>query len=225
MNATLRTACTLCPIVAARAAGSPETWICGDCGKRYRPANVWRAPADSCDPVRTPLERAGKRARALSLGQEDAELARVRVVLADLRPDHPDPLLPMPEKPEIEVQLVRVRAQAGEWGGIPRALASPMAGILARVEMSIRSGADVLAEIEREAGYDAPTLRWLRRHAKLTEGTRALFFTAGDALATRSQRAAWAGSLTARRDGAYAVGRGLVLRACGTWERVMGGRR
>lgn len=223
--------CSLCPEVAARAAGSLEVWICGDCGKRYRPANVWRAPeSPELEQVRTPLERADQRASALSLlglslTPEEGELARIRVVLTDLRPDHPDPLVPMPARAEIEVQTIRVHAAAGEWGGIPRALVSPMAGMLARAELATRAGADVLAEIEREGGYDAPTLRWLRHDAKLTEGTRALFFTAGAALATRSQRAAWEGSLTARRDGAYAVGRGLVLRAVGTWERVMGGRR
>lgn len=182
---------------------------------------TFRADPDAPSDARSPLARAGREATALVVSEGEAELSRVRVVLADLRPDHPDPYAPMPPRAEIDGQTIRVHDPSGAWGGIPRALASPMGGLLGALELGTRRGADVLAEIELRGGYDAPTLRWLRCDAKLAEGLRGLFYSAGDALATRSQRVAWGVSLTAKRDGAHDVGRKLVLRAVTTWEKAM----
>ncbi len=245
-------ACPVCPEAARRAreAVGAVVYEC-ECGRRYRvrlaavpapgdyappsdsdaladPApraprqRVFHADPDAPSAPRSALERAGQRATALTVPEGEAEAARLRVVLADLRPDHPDPYAPMPSRAEAErAQTIRVHDPAGAWGGIPRALASPMAGMLAAAELATRSGADVLAEVDRAGGYDAPTLRWLRCDATLADGLRGLYFSAGENLATRAQRAVWEEDLAAKRDGAYTVGRRLVLRAVATWEKVM----
>jgi hypothetical protein len=224
--------CQLCPEVRRRAAGSSDTWVCGDCGRRYRPrVRVFHdLEPDAPAPDRAPLARAARSARVLTVPEQEAELARVRVVLADLRPDHPDPYAPMPSRAEAErAQTIRVHDPAGAWGGIPRALASPMAGMLARAELATRSGGDVMREVREHGGEAAPVLLWLRREATLAAGLRGLYCDAGGEFASAKQRAAWgldaeeptAEHLAARLDGAYAHGRRMVLAAAAAWEQVM----
>lgn len=222
--------CQLCPEVRRRAAGSSDTWVCGDCGRRYRPrVRVFHdLEPDAPAPDRAPLARAARSARVLTVPEQEAELARVRVVLADLRPDHPDTTAPLREAP-APVQTMAVHDPAGSWGGIPRALASPMAGMLARAELATRSGGDVMREVREHGGEAAPVLLWLRREATLAAGLRGLYCDAGGEFASAKQRAAWgldaeeptAEHLAARRDGAYAHGRRVVLEAAAVWEKVM----
>lgn len=253
-------ACPVCPEAARRAreAVGAVVYEC-ECGRRYRVrlAAVW-APGDYAPPSdgdaleapaprarrqrvfhadpnapaapRSALERAGQRATALTVPEGEAEVARLRVVLADLRPDHPDPYAPMPSRAEAErAQTIRVHDPAGSWGGIPRALASPMAGMLARAELATRSGGDVMREVREHGGEAAPVLLWLRREATLAAGLRGLYCDAGGEFASAKQRAAWgldaeeptAEHLAARRDGAYAHGRRMVLAAAAVWEQVM----
>jgi hypothetical protein len=69
----------------------------------------------------------------------------------------------------------------------------------------------------------------LATHATLAAGLRGLYCDAGGEFASAEQRDAWgldaeeptAEHLGARRDGAYAHGRRMVLAAAAGWEKVM----
>ena len=84
-------------------------------------------------------------------------------------------------------------------------------------------------EVRERGGEAAPVLLWLRREATLAKGLRGLYCDAGSEFASAEQRDAWgldaekptAEHLAARRDGAYAHGRRMVLAAAAVWEQVM----
>lgn len=158
----------------------------------------------------TPLDRQGKAATALRT--DDPELARIRVLLADLRPDCADPFEPPVEQP-AQVPHIAIRDPSAAWGGTPRGLESALGGMLDRAaEMEARCAADVLAEVDALPAPAPRVLRWLRGHASLGAGLRGLYVDAG----------VWAGAtgddLGARRDAAYSLGRRLVLRAADAWD-------
>lgn len=180
---------------------------------------TYRVDPDAPSPERSPLEKAAQ--RALALSGTDAEAERVRVVLCDLRPDHPDASVPLPP-PGTVVPTVRVTDPTASFGGIPRGLASGLgAQLAAAAALASRSGADVLREIAALPGEAAVVLRWMRRDASLASGLRGLYHDAGMHFASGVQAALWAKDLKAQRDAAPAHGRYLVLRACDAWERVM----
>lgn len=210
--------CPDCPTARDRARASLGAcvYVC-TCGREHRArvVRVYRVDPDAPPPEHAPLDRAA--ATATALRAEDPELARVRVVLAELRPDHPDPWEPMPLATDAPVATVRVRDPQAAWGGIPRGLASPMGAQLAAAECASRCAADVLAEIAALRPDAAAVLRWLRRNATLAKGLRGLWVDVGEAFASAAQTEAWA-DLTVKRGFAPAHGRRMVLAAATAWE-------
>ena len=163
----------------------------------------------------SPLARAG--AAALALVPDDPELARVRLVLADLRPDCPDPLEPPVDAPP-SAPAVTIRDPSASWGGIPRGVGFGSASPLAADVAATRVLADVVRELADLPPDARAVLRWLRRHGSLAEGLRGLYVDVGMAFASVEQSAAWA-DLGARREGVPVHGRRLVLAAATAWGR------
>lgn len=176
---------------------------------------TWVAPEVPAAPL-SPLARAG--AAALALVPDDPELARVRLVLADLRPDCPDPL----EPPVVEVPFatppVTIRDPSASWGGVPRGVGFGVDSPVAAAALDGRCYADVVRELADLPADARAVLRWLRVHGSLAEGLRGLYVDAGMAFASAEQSAAWA-DLGARREGAPMHGRRLVLAAATAWGR------
>lgn len=198
------------PVPIAR---SPQT-----APRRPPPRLVYVAPdGDAPTPAPTALERAGAAARALR--PDDPELVRVRRLLADLRPDCGDPCEPPPdESEEPEASPITIRDPSASWGGIPRGVA-----IFERSEVTVATGpalVDVLRQL-RDLATTSPdavaVLRWLRQRASLASGLRGLYVDAGAAFASAEQSESWE-DLGARREGAPAHGRRVVLRAAAAWE-------
>lgn len=180
---------------------------------------MWRvAEGDAPAAAAAPLARQGAAAQARHV--EDPELARVRSLLAALRPDCPNPWEPPPRHDLVEAIPAGAmpRDSSEDWGGIPRGLLSEGAEEAAAVEASRRCVAEVLAELRALPPDAAAVLRWLREHATLGAGMRGLYADVGLAFADEAQAAAW-GDLGARREGAPAWGRKLVLRAADAWGR------
>jgi len=183
--------------------------------KRPPPRLVYVAPdGDAPTEPPTALERAGAAARALH--SDDPELVRVRRLLTDLRPDCGDPCEPPPDESEEPASSpVTIRDPSANWGGIPRGVA-----IFERSEVTVATGpalVDVLRQLAALAPDEAAVLRWLRRNASLASGLRGLYVDAGVAFASAEQSEAWE-DLGARREGAPAHGRRVVLRAATAWE-------
>lgn len=205
--------CPDCAVARARQIATGYTYLC-TCGKRYRPPpapRVYRCDPDEESPARTPLALAAHAARATA-STGDRELARVRVVLAELRPDYPDPTEPMPA-PEDKAQVMVVRAPArAPWDcDVPRGFGS----VVPHVEVvSASSVMERLAKLPPDA---AAVLRWMRRYAKLSNGLRGLWFDIGEAFASVEQTEAWK-DLTIKRGFAHAHGRRIALRAMEAWE-------
>lgn len=180
--------------------------------RRPPPRLVYVAPdGDAPTEPPTALERAGAAARALH--PDDPELARVRRLLADLRPDCGDPCEP-PATAEASTSSYAptIRDPSAAWGGLPRGLLTAGETDAAYEALARRSVADVLAAVDALPAPAPSTLRWLRDRATLSAGLRGLFVDAG----------VWAGAggddLGARREAAYLLGRRLVLRAAAAWE-------
>ncbi len=175
------------------------------------------APDDATPaPALSPLARAG--AAALALVPDDPELARVRLVLADLRPDCPDPLEPPVDASTAPVPTVTIRDPSASWGGIPRGVGFGSRCALAAEVAATRVLADVVRELADLPPDARAVLRWLRRHGSLAEGLRGLYVDVGMAFASVEQSAAWA-DLGARREGVPVHGRRLVLAAATAWGR------
>ena len=184
---------------------------------------VYRATAeDLTAPEPSPLERAG--ATATALRAEDPELARVRTLLAALRPDYPSPWEPL-ARGEDAPTLPRVRQERAPWDrDIPAGLRSSMGAALDAADaLTVDRGAEVVARIDALPADAGAVLRWLRLHASLAGGLRGLWVDAGMAFASAAQATAWE-DLTVRRGFAPAHGRRLVLAACAAWETREGGR-
>lgn len=200
--------------------------VCDDPGaiphSRARDGRVWRAPVDAPSAPAAPLARQGAAATALHV--DDPELVRVRGLLLALRPDFVDPW----EPPVVFVPAVAagaspdaVRAEtirsdpALRWGDVPRSLghhAPADPGVAA----THRELFNELAALPPDA---RAVLVWCREHATLgAAGLRGLYADAGVAFASDAQAAAWV-DLGARREGAPAWGRRLVLRAAEAWGR------
>ena len=189
-----------------------------------RPATVWYAPeSPPAEPEGTPLERAGAAAKALA--PHDPDLVRIRILLADLRPDCADPWEPPPaEVQEVAGPPVVIHDPSESHGGIPRGVGryEPEPTGAGGVPL-----ADVLDEIARLPADAAAVLLWLRDRASLREGLRGLFVDLGLAFATDEQEVAWGlrdgtatkGAVGARREGAPVHGRKLALKAAGAWRR------
>lgn len=210
-------ACPDCDTARARSIATGMVYVC-TCDRRYRPPvrTLYLAP-EGDTPAPSALARAGHAAARLTV--DDPELARVRRVLADLRPDCADPMEPPPRAAEMPALTVRIHDPSASWGGIPRGLESGMGAMLDHAaEMRSRCLADVLREVSALAPDAAAVLRWMRAHATLRDGLRGLFVDAGMMFASTAQTAAWE-DLSARRIGAPTHGRRLILRACDAWER------
>jgi len=191
---------------------------------RRGPKLVYVAPDEAPTVNRSPLERAGVEARSLAV--VDPELVRVRRLLADLRPDCHDPLVPpldgskeLPPPPPLRLE------GEDDWCDLPRSLV--LGGInaseftLAEQRASVAS---VLESIDTLAPEHAETLRWARDHATLGEGLRGLYFDAGVWAASQGRApdgtlATWQRDLGARREGAPALGRKVLLAAARAWGR------
>lgn len=185
-------------------------------GARARDGRVWRAPeGDAPAAAAAPLARQGAAATALHV--DDPELVRVRGLLADLRPDAADPWTPPAAPAEVTPVGAMPRDPSASWGGIPRGLLTGGAEA-AVAEASRRCVAEVLAELAGLPPDAAAVLRWLREHATLGAGMRGLYVDVGLAFADATQAAAWE-DVGARREGAPAWGRRLVLRAAEAWGR------
>lgn len=232
--------CDICPVARLRAVETGDAVVC-DCGERYEPRQsprsepddqtstptarsaqaaprraprlVYVAPVETAPPpAPSPLDLAGARARRAT---DDPELVRVRRILAELRPDCPDPLSP-PVVESQPAQTVRVRDPMTGWGDIPRGVGGGLGAQLEAAALFDRSGAvaEVLAAVDALEQPAPRVLRWMRDHAVLTSGLRGLLVDAG----------VWAGAggadLGARREAAYLLGRRLVLRACAAWEGI-----
>lgn len=183
---------------------------------RARDGRVWRASYDAPAAPAAPLARQGAAATALHV--DDPELVRVRRLLADLRPDCADPWSPPAAPVEVTPVGAMPRDPSASWGGLPRGMLHDGAEEAAAAEASRRCVAQVLAELAALPADAAAVLRWCREHATLSAGLRGLYADAGVAFADEAQAAAWA-DLGARREGAPAWGRRLVLRAAEAWGR------
>jgi hypothetical protein len=181
---------------------------------RARDGRVWRAAPDAPAAPAAPLARQGAAATALHV--DDPELVRVRGLLADLRPDAADPWAPPAAPAETTPVGAMPRDPTAGWGGVPRGLFGGAGA--AREAAQQRCAAEVLAELAELPADAAAVLRWLRERATLAAGLRGLYADVGVAFASDVQAAAW-GDLGARREGAPAWGRRLVLRAAETWGR------
>lgn len=204
--------CPDCAVARARQLATGATYIC-TCGRRYRPPpapRVFHCDPDEESPARTPLDLAAHAARSIA-STGDRELARVRVVLAELRPDFPDPTEPMPDAPPQTI-AVKPGSSRAPWDcDIPRGLSSgtpPPADTTA---------SDALARLAALPSDAAAVLRWMRRHASLAGGLRGLWFDMGCAFASAEQSTAWE-DLTVKRGFAPAHGRRIALRAMDAWE-------
>ena len=185
--------------------------------QRLRVGRGGRAGADEPAGAAAPLARQGAAATARHV--DDPELVRVRGLLADLRPDAADPWAAMPSMPvNLAPAGAMPRDPSASWGGIPRGLLTGGAEEAAVAEASRRCVAEVLAELQALPADAAAVLRWLREHATLAAGLRGLYADVGLAFASDDQAAAWR-DLGARREGAPAWGRRLVLRAAEAWGR------
>lgn len=183
---------------------------------------VYRATAeDLTAPELSPLDRAG--ATATALRAEDPELARVRTLLAALRPDYPDPWEPL-AKGEDAPTLARTSPTRAPWDrDVPAGLRSSLGAALDAADaLTVDRAAEVVARIARLPPDAGAVLRWLRERASLAKGLRGLWVDVGEAFASAAQAAAWE-DLTVKRGFAPAHGRRLVLAACEAWERE-GGR-
>lgn len=209
------TACPDCAVARRRSLETGDVYEC-TCGRRVRPpvVRVYQGDPDAPAVERGALDRAGHAA----LRAEEPEVARIRRVLADLRPDCADPMEPPVEA--ARVVEVRIRETRAPWDvDLPRGLASGIGAQLAAAqELASRCVADVLREVAALPPDAAAVLRWMRAHATLSAGVRGLYVDAGEQFAGAAQRAAWA-DLTARRVGAPQHGRRIVTRACEAWER------
>lgn len=151
---------------------------------------------------------------------DDPELARWRVTLAALRPDADDPLQPIPDRPAAPSTVLPAGAAPDAWDRLPRGLfLGPLAERMARE----RTAAEVLAEVDALALEHAEALRWARTNGTLAKGVRGFYADAGIAAALRGRAPAgalarWNGDLAARREGAYALGRRVMLAAAAAWE-------
>lgn len=176
---------------------------------------AWVAPAEPL-PTLSPLARAG--AAALALVPDDPELARVRMLLTDLRPDCPDPLEPPVADAGPALPPVTIRDPSASWGGVPRGVGFGAGSPLAAAALDGRCYADVVRELADLPADARAVLRWLRAHGTLAEGLRGLYVDAGLAFASAEQSEAWR-DLGARREGAPMHGRRLVLAAATAWGR------
>lgn len=238
--------CDGCLVASVRSTATGDVVLCV-CGRRYeprqRPSGVVdvraAAPTPAAAPERprrppprliyvspdgdapvpppTALERAGAAARALR--PDDPELVRVRRLLADLRPDCGDTTVPPPaESEEVTGAPVTIRDPSASWGGVPRG-----AAIFERSQSMVATGPalidvlDALRDIAITSPDDAAVLHWLRESGTLEHGLRGLYFDVALAHPTAEQLTAWR-DLGARREGAPAHGRRLVLRAAVAWE-------
>jgi len=207
-------ACLDCATARARCRETGDTYVC-TCGRRYRARMlVYRADPDGATPQRAPLDRAGHAA----VRADDPDLARVRRVLAELRPDCADPMEPPPPPVEATPLTVRVHDPSAAWGGIPRGLESGLGAALARAEaMRGVCAADVLRAVDALAPDARAVLRWMRAHATLRAGLRGLYVDAAVALSGDEDLAAWRNLNTMRSDAPKAGAR-LVLRAVSAWD-------
>ena len=180
-------------------------------------ARTYHAADDAPTAPAAPLARQGAAATALHV--DDPELVRVRRLLAALRPDCADPWSPPVRTDLVEAIPVGAmpRDPTASWGGVPRGAFSG-AEEAAAAEASRRCVADVRRELAALAPDARAVLVWCREHATLAAGLRGLYADAGVAFAGDEQAAAWA-DLGARREGAPAWGRRLVLRAAEAWGR------
>lgn len=177
---------------------------------------VWTAPvapAEASPAPRSPLDLAGRLARVA----EDPELVRVRTLLAELRPDAPDPLEPPPVERPGPPALVVVRDGTPPWDRLPAGLGGAW-----REVVLLRDPGELASEVLRRLATLPPdaraVLRWLRAHARLVAGLRGLYVDCGMAFAGAEQQGLWGQDLGARRDGAAPYGRRLVLRSAVVWS-------
>lgn len=180
---------------------------------------MWRAADDAPTAPAAPLARQGAAATALHV--DDPETARVRRLLADLRPDCANPWEPPVRTDLVEAIPVGAmpRDSSADWGGLPRGMLHDGAEEAAALEASRRCVADVRRELAELAPDARAVLVWCREHASLgAAGLRGLYADAGVAFASDEQAEAWA-DIGARREGAPAWGRRLVLRAAEAWGR------
>ena len=218
--------CEECPtsIAQVQSTRAPVTCACGEAYVPKRPLRprvtrqtVFHAPPDATS---GPAERAGESRLRSVIPHEDPDLVMLRRLLADLRPDCPDPMVPPQREPLAPTAIVRT--PAAPWDRLPAGLGSNTAAVMASMAGAERGAADVLARLYQLPPDAAQVLRWLRDHAHAEAGARAIFAEVG------MHFAAWAGdgvpelwdrSLGARREGAPAHGRRLVLRAEALWRK------
>lgn len=165
----------------------------------------------------SPLAR--QRREALAPKPDDPELIAVRRLVADLRPDCVDPMAP-PPPPDTAPSLARAPSGSAPWDRLPAGLGGNTAAMLASLEGSGRTAADVLARFATLRPEAAQVLRWLRDKAVLTEGLTGLYVDCGVRFAAWAGEGVverWASDLGARRVGARAHGRALFLRADEAW--------
>ena len=160
------------------------------------------------------LDRAAR--EAARPAAEDPELVRVRALVFALRPDAPDPMLPPPtDQGQSPAPYCRTGDGAPPWDRLPRGLGSGPLSALA--DPGTERRANVLGAIASLPPDAAAVCRWLRASATFAQGLRGLYVDAGLAFASEAQRSAWE-NLTARRTGAAAHGRALVLAAERAWR-------
>lgn len=209
----------VCGVVHGSAPDDTRPWRRQEPVQRPREGRVWRAPVGDPDGApAAPLARQG--AAATALRAEDPEVARVRRLLADLRPDAADPWVRLAAPVETTPAGAMPRDPSASWGGIPRGLLSggAEAAAAAAAAASRRCVAEVLAELALLPPDAGAVLRWLRELGDLRAGLRGLYADVGVAFASDDQAEAWR-DLGARREGAPAWGRRLVLRAAEAWGR------
>jgi hypothetical protein len=143
--------------------------------------------------------------------RSDPVQVRLQVLLAALRPDCADPMVP----PVATVPTCHVpapRDPMASWGGTPPGMGR---GGHQEAPQGALSAAGVLAEVDELPAPAGAVLRWLRAHARAAEGERGVAVS----LALAFGAVDTSGNLGARREAAYIVGRALLWGAAGAWGR------
>ena len=167
-------------------------------------------PADgSIPPPRPPLDdRAASRP---SITREDPELARLRVLLAALRPDCADPMNPPVSEPPV-CHVPAPRDPMAGWGDVPRGIRMTRDDGAADSDRSVSA---IIASVDALPAPAGAVLRWLRGNARASDGVRGVAVSLALALGVDLPD----GNLGARRDAAYVAGRRLLWGAAKAWGK------
>lgn len=210
--------CERCGYGCAREASAPSA---RPGPVRARPVRFVTLPDDAPSPAERNAARRISPALAPDAMQRDEELITIRRVLAELRPDQPDPyILPPDDDAPGAVMTVRISRAPWEVGDGPRGFGSSAIdpGSITETAADRASYRGVCARAAKVPPPHNGVLWWMRRRATLKKGVRGLYVDAGLALAPKKTQAAWGDSFVRRGEGANHHGKKLVVAAIEAWD-------